>query len=412
MRRMSRVAVASAVSCVVAAAGAALAGPGSARAASTVTVPGSAPPAGAVIGAARGAQPLTVQVWLAPSVTAAAAYATSVSTPGSAQFHHYLSPDAYTARFGATAVAAAAVTTWLSGAGLAQVHADRGRDYVSATGTVAQIPSAFRVRIDRYRVAGARGKTTVIQSNDRAVSVPSALAPDVAGVTGLNTAAPLRPGAATAALAAAAKSPTCSHYWAQYIKTFSPAYKGLTKGALPVCGYHASQIRAAYGAPGASTGKGQTVALIEEDTPVALFPTLTDYAKASHLPEPASAQIHEQHVPTGGSCDGTASRAADQTFYPDEEQLDAEAVYAMAPGAGQLMVIGTGCNENQSLLDTISSVLLGNGKHPSAAIVSISWQIPLGAVAATTLLAITVRAIHAAKAAPRPQPRGSTPAWH
>ena len=36
----------------------------------------------------------------------------------------------------------------------------------------------------------------------------------------------------------------------------------------------------------------------------------------------------------------------------------------------------------------------------------------LGAAVLGGVLAITVRAIHAAKAAPRPQPRGSSPAWH
>jgi subtilase family serine protease len=397
MRRTSRAAVAGVAGCVIAASGVALAAPGSARAAVTVTVPGAVRPAGTVVGPAAATQRMTVQVWLAPSATtAAAAYATAVSTPGNAQFHHYLSPDAYTARFGATTASAAAVTSWLSGAGLAQVHADRGRDYVSATATVAKLQSALGVRIERYRVAGTNGKSTIATSNDRAVSVPSTLAADILGVTGLNDAPPVKPAAeTTAALAAAAKSPTCSHYWAQYTKTFSPAYKGLTKGALPVCGYHASQIRAAYGAPGASTGAGQTVALVEDDTPVALFQTLGDYAKSMHLPAPKSSQVREQHNKvSGGSC-GSAARATPADtgqFYPDEEEMDAEAVYAMAPGANQLMVIDQGCDEDQSLLDGVLTVLAGNGKHPSATIVSNSWQIPQGEVSPKTVHAISVRA--------------------
>jgi subtilase family serine protease len=391
---MSRLAVASVAGGVLAVAGAVLSGPVSARAAATVMVPGAAVPGGTVVGPAPAGQQLTVQVWLASSLTAAAAYATAVSTPGNAEFHHYLSPDAYTARFGSSAASAAAVMTWLSGAGLAQVHADRGRDYVSATGTVARIQSALGVRIDRYRVAGAGGEATVIQSSDRAVSVPSALAPDVLGVTGLNTAPPVGPATAAATAApAAAKAPACSSYWAQYTKSFGPAYHGLTKAALPVCGYHASQIRAAYGAPGSSTGTGQTVALVEDDTPVALFQTLGDYAKSMHLPAPKSAQVREQHITfSGGGCGSARASAATQMFYPDEEEMDSEAVYAMAPGASQLMVIGQGCNEDQDLLDGALAVLTGNGARPSASIESNSWQLPLGDVPAATVHAITVRA--------------------
>jgi subtilase family serine protease len=393
---LRRAAVAALAGCVVA--GAVIGAPGIARAASVFPLPGSAVPAasaGAQAGAAPAAQALTVQVWLTPDLAGATALAAAVSTPGSSEFHRYLSPDAYTAQFGSPAPRAAAVAAWLAGSGLTQVHADRGRDYVSATGPVAKIQSAFQVRINRYRVTGANGRPAVIESNDRAVSVPAALAPDVLGVTGLNTAppvtAPAVPAAATGLLKPVATTATCSRYWAQYVKSFRPAYRGLTTGALPVCGYHASQIRAAYGAQSASTGTGQTVALIEDEEPVAMFQTLTDYAKGSRLPVPRSAQFREQHIDAGGTC-GSSARAAAQRFYPDEEQMDSEALYAMAPGANQLMVIGGGCNEDQDLLDAALAVLTGNGGHPSASIESNSWQIPLGVVPAATVHALALRA--------------------
>jgi subtilase family serine protease len=353
-----------------------------------VVLSGSVAPAvtaGTLVGAAPDAQQLTVQVWLTPDLARATVLASAVATPGSSAFHRYLSPNAYTAGFGPAGARAAAVTTWLTGTGLTRVQADSGRDYVSASGPAAEIQAAFQVRIDRYRVAGATGETTVIESNDRPVSVPAALAPDVLAVTGLNSAPPVT-------AAAAAGTAACSRYWAQYVKSFHPAYKGLTKGALPVCGYHADQIRAAYGAPGASTGKGQTVALIEDDTPVAMSQTLADYAKGNHLPAPAAAQFREQDVTAGGSCGSSSSQAATQMFYPDEEQMDSEAVYAMAPGASQLMVIGQGCNEDQDLLDAALAVLTGTGGHPSASIESNSWQLPLGEVPAQTVHAIALRA--------------------
>src|ERR1700678_1253520 len=84
-------------------AGAVLGAPAPARAAVTALMPGSVSPAVQApsrAGAVPGSRQLTVQVWLKPDVTGASAFASAVATPGSAEFHHYLSPDAYTARFG------------------------------------------------------------------------------------------------------------------------------------------------------------------------------------------------------------------------------------------------------------------------------------------------------------------------
>ena len=102
---------------VAAAAGVSLAAPGIARAASTAPVPGSAPavPVRARVGAVPAAQRLTIQVWLKPDLAGATAFADAVSAPGSPGFHHYLSPRAYTTRFGPSAAHASAVTAWLTG---------------------------------------------------------------------------------------------------------------------------------------------------------------------------------------------------------------------------------------------------------------------------------------------------------
>jgi subtilase family serine protease len=386
------VAVAGLAGCVVAAAGVVLGAPGIARAASAVPVPGSAAPAGVLVGAVPASQQLTVQMWLTPDLAGATTFANSVATPGSSAFHHYLSPDAYTAQFGPSAAQAAAVTAWLTAEGLTQVHADSGRDYVSATGPVSRIQSAFGVRMEKYRVMGADGKPAVIESNDRDVSVPASLAPDVLGVTGLDSAPPVTSaaGSAPGPLEPAA-APACSHYWAQYTKSFRPAYRGLTKGSLPVCGYSAGQIRAAYGATTTATGKGETVALTEEEAPPAMLATLKDYAKGNHLPAPRAAQFREQ-IATGGTCGASSGGAAQSGFYPGEAQMDSEAVYAMAPGAAQLMVVGESCNEAQSLLDAALSVVTGNGARPSASIVSNSWGLLPGDVPAQAVHAMDLRA--------------------
>jgi subtilase family serine protease len=384
---------------VAAAAGVALGPPGLARAASTARVPGSAAAvqAGARVSAVPASQQLTIQVWLKPDLAGATVFADSVSTPGVREFHHYLSPNAYTALFGPSAAHATAVTSWLTARGLTRVHASSGRDYVSATGPVSRIQSAFQVQISRYRVTGPDGKPMVIQANDRALSMPATLVPDVLGVTGLDSASPVTSptGAVPAAgpLKPTAKTPACSGYWGQHVRRFHPAFRGLSQGSLPVCGYSVRQVRAAYGATMRDTGKGQTVAVIEDSgaAPVAMFRTLTDYARRNHLPTPKSSQFREVRVGGKSTCGGP-SRDAAQPSFDDEAQLDSEALYAMAPGAAQLMVIGENCNEDQALLDAADFVLTGHGTRPRASIESFSWQIPLGAVPAKTVHAIDLRA--------------------
>jgi subtilase family serine protease len=373
-------------------------------------VASSAVPAATRVDAARvdavpASQRLTVQVWLKPDLGGAERLAGAVATPGNPQFHDYLSPDAYTARFGPSAARARAVTAWLTAGGLTQVRANRGRDYVSASGSVSTLQSVFGVHLNRYRTRGANGEPVVTRANDQAVSVPAALAPDVLGVTGLSNAAATRsatpaPAPASAPAPAAAPKPaaTCSRYWAQHVHTVKPSYRGFVEASLPVCGYSAGQLRAAYGATWTSTGKGQTVALTEDETPTAMFQTLKNYAKTNHLPAPKPSQFRQIKAGGGGQCDAPSQDAAHTAHaahaapYNDEAEMDSEAVYALAPGANQLMVVGSGCDEDQALLNAVVAVLNGTGGRPSASIVSNSWQIPEGQVTPQTVHAIAVRA--------------------
>ena len=144
------------------------------------------PGAGAVPAAAT----LTIQFWLAPRA-AAASYAAAVSTPGNPLFRHFLSPAAYTARFGATPESAASVESWLKSQGFTGVGADLGRDYVQATAPVSTIDAALQVRLNYYRAGRAASAGSYpLRANDRPVSLPASIAGRVLGVTGLDNAAP------------------------------------------------------------------------------------------------------------------------------------------------------------------------------------------------------------------------------
>jgi subtilase family serine protease len=340
-------------------------------------LPGSAAPFtshGKVTGAVARSARLTIQVWMQPADPAAAQqYATAVSTPGSALFHRYLSPDAYTARFGASPAAASAVTSWLRGQGFTGIHADVQRNYVRATGPVSAINAAFKIQLNNYRsTASVNAGQYRLRANNRAVSIPASLSKYVLGVTGLDNAAPKLPlMRAPKHSGGNARGPVahCSSYYGQHHISGLPSQFGRTSFPTQICGYSASQMRAAYGANKVNTGQGQTVSLVELGLAKDMFLTLQDYARSDGFVAPSRHRYTELSL--GKNTCGDP--------FDVEEQLDVETSYDMAPGAKQLVVGGDSCNNGdfglQGLFDADIVVIDGTGAshHPLANISSNSW---------------------------------------
>jgi subtilase family serine protease len=327
-------------------------------------------PTGAVAGSMR----LTIQVWMRPGHLAAAQeYATAVSTPGSKLFHHYLSPAAYTAQFGASRAATGAVESWLRHQGFTSVHADAERNYVRATAPVAAIDAAFRTQLENFQSsAGVNAGPYQLHANDRPVAIPRSLAPYVIGLTGLDNAAPRLPLMRQPAGRAGAGQSTvpCSHYYGQHRISGLPKQFGRTSFPTQICGYQPAQMRAAYGVNMRNDGHGQTVSVVELGLAPEMFLTLQDYAKTGHFLTPSPQRYAELSL--GKNTCGDPFNV--------EEQLDVETSYDMAPGANQLVVGGDSCNNgdfgNQGLFNadivTIDGTS-GNHHHPLANISSNSW---------------------------------------
>jgi subtilase family serine protease len=339
---------------------------------SAVPFTSHARPTGNVAGSTR----LTVEVWLKPELAGAERFAAEVSTPGGRLFRHYLSPAAYTARFGASRGAAAAVESWLRGQGFTAVGTDSGRSYVRATASVTKINTAFKVQLRTYRSsASVRADGAALHANDRAISLPRSLAGRVLAVTGLENAAPVlplikgpsarRPSARRTASGPAAP---CSGYYGQQMATGLPEQFGVTSFPTFVCGYSAGQMRSAYRASWAATGKGQTIALVEVGLTPDMFQTLKDYAKANDMPAPSPERYAELSL-GNDSCGDP---------FNIEEQLDVESSYDMAPGANQLVVGGDSCDQklegNQGVYNADIAILDGASGHPLASVASNSWE--------------------------------------
>jgi subtilase family serine protease len=332
------------------------------------------------IGYVAGSERLSIQVWLRPQLATAAHFASAVSTPGNPLFHHYLRPDGYTARFGATRSEATKVESWLRTEGFAGIHTDSQRSYVRATATTSKIDAAFHVQLKLYRSsATVNAGPYTLRANDRAISVPRSLAGSVLGVTGLDNAAPIlpidRPSSKAAGRpvrgtgSAGSRKAPCSQYYGQHVVTGLPTQFGTTSFPTEACGYTADQIRAAYGANTRNTGKGQTIALVELGLTEDMLLTLQDYATVNQMPAPSSERYTELSLGQGSACGDP---------FNGEEQLDVEASYDMAPAASQLVVGGDSCNNGdfglQGLFDADTVILNGVGNHPLASVASNSWE--------------------------------------
>jgi subtilase family serine protease len=332
---------------------------------------------GQATGAVAAARQLKIQVWMKPNLAGAQRYATGASTPGTSAYRHYLSPDAYTARYGPTSSAVGKVEAWLKSQGFTGIAASSQRNYVRATGTVSKIDAAFRTRLENYRAsAQVNAAGYQLYANDQAVSVPQSLAGLTMGVTGLDNAAPTRPllrqsskitaSGSTSGLGATAP---CSGYYGEKTVSGYPSQFGTTTFPTENCGYTPDQLRGAYGASFSNDGSGQTVALIELGQVPDMFQTLQDYAKANGMPAPSPLRYAELTLGQGSTC-GNADI---------EEQIDVESSYDMAPGANQLVVGGDSCNDgdfgDEGLFDADIAVLGGTGKHPLASAASNSWEV-------------------------------------
>jgi kumamolisin len=100
----------------------------------------------------------------------------------SADYHRWIRPSEFLARFSPSQSDVDAVRQHLESHGLTVKRVSDNRVLVQATGTVAQIEEAFAVNINVYKLG-----TETHYSNDRNPSVPSSLKDVVQSVTGLSS---------------------------------------------------------------------------------------------------------------------------------------------------------------------------------------------------------------------------------
>ena len=350
---------------------------GTSTAQTRVTLRGSRPiwASGArVVGAAATSGKVSVRVYLAPRGGQAALERAvlAVSTPGSAQYRHFITPAQYRGQYGPTSAEVASVSSWLRASGLRVTGVAFGNRYVSAAGSVAAAERTFATHLALYRVQGRVARSPSID-----ISVPASVAGSVLGVTGLDTgpqlmtpkdASPYPPPAGFH------NARPCSLWYGQLVARYQadgttklPKFDGERRD-YAICGYIPDQFRSAYGVTDSGlTGAGATVAITDAYASPTILQDADQYA-TDHGDAPFATGQFTQSFPSQAYHRGRACQASG---WYTEESLDVEAVHGMAPDANVIYYAGRSCS-NPDLLDAMARVVDDN----KASIVTNSWGSP------------------------------------
>jgi hypothetical protein len=99
----------------------------------------------------------------------------------SPNYHKWLTPEQYADRFGLSQNDIQQMVAWLAAQGFTMIQPARGRNFITFTGTGAQVESAFGTEIHHYNVQGK-----LHYANATAPQIPAALAGIVVGMHGLD----------------------------------------------------------------------------------------------------------------------------------------------------------------------------------------------------------------------------------
>jgi hypothetical protein len=147
------------------------------------------------LGPYRPAQTIRLAIGLRPPHMAAEQqFLREIQDKRSPLFHHYLGTAQWTARFGPSAAAQRAVTSWARAAGLSVTHLYPNRLIVDLAGRVGTIEKALGVQIRSYRL-GAKS----FFANNRDPVLPASLTSVVESVEGLSSLQTMFPASPTSA---------------------------------------------------------------------------------------------------------------------------------------------------------------------------------------------------------------------
>jgi subtilase family serine protease len=293
---------------------------------------------------------------------ALAAYANAVSTPGSPSYHHYLSPDQFGRRFGATAAQLRTIRSAFARDGLRLGDASAGRLSIPLAADAGTIERGLDVQLRRVRGHGGR---TVVAAT-RAPAIAAGAAAGVQSIVGLDSSAAPQPLTRRARHQGPLAQPLDAGQ-----ATGTSSVPAATQAGPQACsqasdvggqngGYTDNQLATAYGFSGLyqahDDGAGTTVAVYElqPDSPSDIAAYESCYGINTSI----------SYV----SVDGGAGHGAGS----DEAAFDIENLIGFAPGAKVLVYQGPNAQTGapgSGPYDTFAAII----NQDRAQVVSVSW---------------------------------------
>lgn len=267
----------------------------------------------------------------------------------SANYHKWLTPAEFGARFGLSDSDLAKVTAWLTVHGFTVGEVSKAGNVIRFSGTNAQLFAAFHTRMHLYKVAGE-----IHYANASNPSIPAALAPVIAGFASLNDKEP-KPLHTTPQLVTRKIG---SKLWQPVNSGESPTNleKGIHaqfEGTLGSAEYHLlgpSDFATIYNVLplwGAGyDGTGQTIAIV---SPTDINPKDVDTFRATFgLPATKLNIIY------------TGTNPGIRSSYEDEADLDVEWAGAVAKNATIDLVVGSSSSATSGLILAMEYIVDNN----------------------------------------------------
>ncbi|MBV8301475.1 MAG: hypothetical protein JOY68_06095, partial [Candidatus Dormibacteraeota bacterium] len=258
-----------------------------------------------------------------------AAYA-AMYNPASPQYHHFLTPSQFTARFGVPSSQTQELSSWLGGGGLHVFYTAPAGDVVEASGNAAQVSALFHTTISSYTFKGLH-----FIANEQRPSVPANL--PVVSVVGLNTLQHFTTNAPQPSTVPNASTP-CN--------LAGPALNPPLPSSVCVGDYTPQDMWKLYDMPSSDEGQGQSMGIFMEGITASVIADLRVFEARMGLPRvpvtvvPAP-QPSQEWVPTDNSgefewdldSDSSTGAAplADRLYYYDANSLydaDVEAEFS------------------------------------------------------------------------------------
>ena len=237
---------------------------------------------------------------------------------------------------------------------------------VKLSGRLEDLARAFGAKLKRYRMGKA-----VFRGRTGSLSVPQGLENVIVGVFGFDTRPAARPHFRLAESLTRRGKAQPSAKKKRNAKRPAPATDAESATALAAMPLTAPQVAALYDFPKQLDGSGQTIALIELNTPNASGKLGTGYSTSSLKTYFKQLKLPMPKVSAVG-VSGGANLPGINTDSDVEVMLDIEVAGAVAPGAQIAVYFAP--NTSKGFIDVLSAAVHDTVRKPS--VVSISWGGP------------------------------------